>query len=111
MTHDEWVKQQGAEALTIANGIRSGAVGVIEGSRRLAALRRAVESPRLEELLTPFAAIESETDHLPVGEHQRLWAAEVLVEKRAELAAAEASHRADALVACANLIETLEQDV
>jgi len=110
MTHDKWVKLKRAEALATANGMRSGQLGVIEGSRRLVALAESVDLPRHEALFMPFVAIESQTDHLPIGEQEQFWAPDALALKRDQVAAAETLHRADALSACAELIAGLDQD-
>src|SRR5262245_38293017 len=111
VSHEEWVHGQRSEALEVARAIRSGRIGVVEGSRRLIALREGVESPALEELFSPFDAIDSQTDHLPIGDQLGLWAPDVVATKRAQLAEAESVHRQTALDACAALIECLEQDV
>src|SRR5262245_28920089 len=99
-SHADWLRRQRADALVIARGIRSGSVGVVEGSRRLAALQSAVEPGAHEELLSAFIAIDSQTDHLPIGDQLTLWAPDALVAKRAELTEAERVHRRDALKAC-----------
>ncbi len=44
--------------------------------------------------------IESETDHLPVGEVRKLWASFALKEKDVEIARAEELYRADFLETC-----------
>jgi len=49
--------------------------------------------------------IESETDHLPVGEVRRLWAPEALREKDLEIASAEAWWKAKFLEACKRIAE------
>ena len=111
MTHDDWVKQQRAEAVKTANRIRAGEIGIIEGSRQLVALCSGVESQRLEALLAPFVVIESETDHLPGNEQKGFWAPGALAAAEAAISDAESRFRADAMAACANLIAGLEQAV
>jgi hypothetical protein len=48
--------------------------------------------------------IESETDHLPVGEVRKLWAASALQEKDAEIASAEAFWKTELLGACERIV-------
>jgi len=52
-----------------------------------------------------FVSIDSETDHLPVGEMRNHWNPGVLVLKDWELAEAEKLHRIQAYDACKSLIE------
>ena len=110
-SHEEWVQQQRVAALATARQILAGDIGVVEGSRRLSALQHALEPSALEEFFTPFVAIASQTDHLPLGEVTKHWAPDALDEKRKELAEAERLHRQDAFEACRGLINRLEQDV
>ena len=56
-----------------------------------------------------FVGIESATDHLPVGEVRKHWAADALVLKDAEIKEAEAFRRDLALKAAQNLILRYER--
>jgi len=49
--------------------------------------------------------IESETDHLPVGEVRKLWASSALKEKDVEIARAEELYRADFLETCRRIVQ------
>src|SRR5262245_40157431 len=48
--------------------------------------------------------VESETDHLPVGEVRKLWAPDALKEKDVEIARAEDFYRADFLETCRRIV-------
>jgi hypothetical protein len=48
--------------------------------------------------------IESETDHLPVGDVRKLWASYALKEKDVEIAHAEELYRADFLETCRRIV-------
>ena len=50
--------------------------------------------------------VESETDHLPVGEVRRLWAPCALKEKDVEIARAEELYRAGFLETCRKIVQT-----
>lgn len=49
--------------------------------------------------------IESETDHLPVGEVRTLWASSAREEKDVEIARVEALYRADFLETCQRIVQ------
>ncbi len=49
--------------------------------------------------------IESERDHLPVGEVRKLWASSALKEKDVEIARAEELYRADFLETCRRIVQ------
>jgi hypothetical protein len=92
------------QAVTIARDVLEGRSGVIEGSRLLASLSHRVGLGEFDADFLPFVGIDSETDHLPIGEVRRHWAADALATKDAELAAAEAFYRQRAFEACSRLI-------
>jgi hypothetical protein len=88
-------------------------IGVIAGSRRLRWLDAELLNKEVgcfehdEDFLT-FAAIDSETDHLPVDSERRNWSVEALERKNKEIAKAEAFYKDDALAACRKLIERFD---
>lgn len=49
--------------------------------------------------------IESETDHLPVGEVRKLWASSALTEKDVEITRAEELYWADFLETCRRIMQ------
>ncbi len=92
------------QVVTVARDILEGRSGVIEGSRLLASLSHCIGVGEFDADFLPFVGIDSETDHLPIGEVRRHWAADALATKDAELAVAEAFYRQRASAACARLI-------
>ena len=64
------------------NSVRSSELGPIEASRMLPPLLRRLGLDPLDDDLVSFVALDSETDHLPIGRVQELWAEEALEEKR-----------------------------
>jgi hypothetical protein len=56
----------------------------------------------LEQL--PFVVIDSETDHLPMGDVRQRWAPDVLARKDVEIQEAEAFYRDCAFAACERLL-------
>jgi len=63
----------------------------------------------IDEDYTVFLGIESETDHLPVGDVRRHWSAEALAQKDVEIEAAEAFFRERALNAARGVIARYER--
>jgi hypothetical protein len=53
-------------------------------------------------------AIQSETDHLPIGGVRKLWAPDALQRKEPEIAGAEALWKAEFLEACKRIADTVE---
>jgi len=91
-------------ARDVAQAVLDGRTTVLEAVRELVYLAHTdaiadVEDRRL------IIGIESETDHLPVGDVRRLWAPEALREKDIEIASAEAWWKADFLEACKRIAE------
>jgi hypothetical protein len=84
-----------------------GKIGVIAASRELGYLRHEVE-PRIAEILVTFAAIDSETDALPIGTVRKEWNQEALRRKDEEIAEAEQFYRDTAMNAAVELIRLLE---
>ena len=59
---------------------------------------------------SPFVAIDSETDDLPVGAVRNLWDADTLTRKDLEISRCEQLYRAQCLEACSRLIERLQSN-
>src|SRR5688572_25757107 len=89
-----------AKIVEIAHAMLDGAVGIIEGSRRINDLRAALGIYHLDEDFVGFVAIDSETDTLPIAEVRTLWNEEALVEKDREVEEAERLYRERALEDC-----------
>lgn len=93
----------------IAGGIISGEHGLIAGSRQLWRLGREVGAERDPDF-TFFCALDSESDHLPIGEIRQRWNADALSEKDKEIAKFESFHRERALEICRRLVQKYEKD-
>ena len=88
----------------VASAILRGNVGVIEGSRLLCSLQCRVSSLDHDPDFLPFVGIDSETDHLPVGDVRQHWVAETLVRKDIEIQEVEAFYRDQAVAGCERLL-------
>ena len=75
MSLDEQLRNEATkQVVETANGILDGKIGIIEGSRILGGLRLKVCEGNRDPDFTGFVAIDSESDHRPVGrvrEHGR----------------------------------------
>ena len=100
------------QARELALDIVDGRIGLIEGSVRLARSRWEIEpaAPDLRHLFTPFVAVSSETDHLPLADDRAHWNADALRAKDDEARSYEESARPAIVVACRALAAALERD-
>jgi hypothetical protein len=87
-----------------AQSILSGEIGVVAGAYELGSLGRQIGANRDPDFEL-FIGIDSETDHLPVGEVRKYWNPEALRAKDAELARFESQVRDRAFEACRSLIQ------
>ena len=97
--------RQRQNVVRVARAMLDGQLGVIDGSRQLCALRSRVSPLDFDPNFLPFVGIDSETDHLPIGEVRQHWAADALATKDAELGDAEPQYREMALSGCHRLVE------
>ena len=81
-----------------------GELGIIAGSRLLVSLCSRVSSLDHDPDFLLFVGIDSETDHLPVGDVRQHWAPVALASKDEEIRSAEAFYRDDAIAACKALL-------
>jgi hypothetical protein len=87
------------KALDVAQAVLNGRTPVLEAVRSLVSLAHTDAVPDVEDRKL-IIAVESETDHLPIGDVRKLWAPEALQEKDVEIARAEALYRGAFLLAC-----------
>jgi hypothetical protein len=105
--NDEHRRLASAKILIAAQRILSGDLGIVAGARQLAPLRFDVGAEHDSDLIF-FVGVDSETDHLPVGEARQHWKPDALPAKDRELSAYEASVRDRALEVCRSLIQKYE---
>lgn len=94
-----------ARLVEIAQAILEERIGIIAGARELAWLRHDVDPEQVDEDLLGMAGIESQTDHLPLGDVRRHWAEAALRRADAEVAEQEAFFRDSAFASCRALVE------
>jgi hypothetical protein len=90
-------------AREVAGEVLDGRTTVLEAVRELVYLEH-TDAISNEDDRKLIIGIESETDHLPVGEVRKLWAASALQEKDAEIASAKAFWKTEFLEACERIV-------
>jgi hypothetical protein len=86
-------------AREVAQAALDGRTTILEAARALVSLAHTDAVPDIEDRKF-IIAVESETDHLPIGEVRKLWAPDALQEKDVEIAGAETLYRDAFLRAC-----------
>jgi hypothetical protein len=99
----------GRKVVAAARSILSCEVGVVIGARQLCSLAHQV-GVKGDPDFNLFIGIDSESDHLPIGEVRQRWNPDALLAKDAELADYEARVREPAFAACRSLIEKYDHD-
>ncbi|MBU0944258.1 MAG: DUF2489 domain-containing protein [Proteobacteria bacterium] len=94
-----------AELVSVANDIINGQIHLIEGVRKICSLRHTVDDPD-NSVFMPIRAIESETDHFPLGEIRSRCAVEYLERIDAEMKDYLDEAKQDILDACNEIINT-----
>ena len=93
------------KAINAAQAILAGEMGIIEGARLLSTLAPdLVPDWKVDPDLLVLAALDSETDDLPVGAQRKLWEAKALAERDALVARIEADARESVEAACRNIL-------
>jgi Protein of unknown function (DUF2489) len=87
-----------AEAILVEN------LGIIEGARKLFHLRSKIKAEDDKDFVF-FVGLDSETDHLPIGNVQKHWSQSALTSKKEEIESCENYYREQAFQACRNLIK------
>jgi len=92
-----------------ARRMLSGELGLIAGARELSGLGHSVGAGHDPDF-TFFVGIDSESDHLPIGEVRQHWNPEAMRVKDAEVAKFEAFYRERAFETCRRLITKYDHD-
>lgn len=97
------VASRRSELVAIATAMLDGRMHLIEGARKICKLRYAVDQPE-NEVFMPIRAIESETDHFPLGEMRKRCAADYLQRMDDEMNQYLVDARQDILAACKDIV-------
>ena len=107
MYNEERRRIASAKVVATAKCILSGELSIVAGARQFSGLRFDVGAQYDSDFIF-FVGVDSETDHLPVGEVRSRWNSNVLKAKDAELQLYEASVRERAFEVCRSLIKKYE---
>jgi hypothetical protein len=98
----EWAREK---ALNVARSILEGDVGIIEGARLLSSFgHELVPDWTVDPDFVVLGALDSETDHLPVGAERKLWEQKALAERDAIVSRIEAEAKEEVESACRNIL-------
>ena len=92
-------ESENRRARDVAQAVLVGRTTVLEAVRELFSLAHTDAIAEVEDRRF-IIGIESETDHLPVGEVRKLWAPSALKEKDVEISRAEERYKTDFLETC-----------
>lgn len=97
------VQDSRVEMVDVATAMLEGHMNLIEGVRKICVLRQSVGDPE-NEVFMPIRAIESETDHFPLGEMRAHCATDYLHRKDDEMTRYLADAKRDILTACKEIV-------
>jgi hypothetical protein len=101
-TSETYWKKQCTRLVALANDLIEGRIGVIEASRQFCRYRIWFRAERDPDFMT-FVAIDSDADHLPIGNVRQHWATDALEKKDSEIQQCEEFYKADSIEAARNL--------
>ena len=91
--------------LSAARAVVDGDLGVLDGARVIAAQAFLFDPEQDDADLPGIVGIESQTDHLLLGEHRWAWHPSALEERAAEVVAAEAFFAPSMRALCQSLLD------
>jgi len=95
-----------SELVSVANAMLDSKMDLIEGVRRVCSLRLAIDDPD-NDVFIPFRAIESETDHFPLGEMRSRCSTDYLQRMDADMTLYLSDAKQDILNGCKEIIRIL----
>jgi len=104
--HEQYLR---AKVVAVARSILAGEVGIVAGARQFGRVTHRVGVGSDPDFIF-FIGVDSETDHLPLGDVRQHWNPDALLAKDAELADYETRVRERAFAACRSLIEKYDHD-
>lgn len=101
------------ESRDLALAIADGRLGLVDGAWKLRDLSfaGAPVDDEMRALFTPFVAVTSETDHLPIGEERVNWNPDVLRAKDDEIRAYDDAHRVQMVPHCRAFAARVDRDM
>lgn len=109
VSHEDYVQMQRQHLYEIAKAILAGDLGIIAGIRQLIPFRDEIELTEAAEDFQVLIGIDSETDHLPIGDQRLNWAEAALRKKEEDIMQAETHAAKEVLSVCQRIIAKLER--
>lgn len=97
-----------AELVLLATAMIEGRLNLIDGVRKIASIRHHVGDPE-NEVFVPIRAIESETDHFPLGQMRQQCADDYLRRMDEEMDRYLATAKDDIMEACKAIVRAFSQ--
>lgn len=94
------------KTIVVCEELIRGEIGVIAASRELVSLFAHMNMDNPDFVF--FKAVESETDHLPIGEERKNWNAEALKQKDIEISENELFYKNEMIETCQKVISKLK---
>lgn len=104
MQNTETFESTRRELVAVAESMLAGETNLLEGVRRVCALRFTVEDPQ-DEVFMSIRAIDSETDHWPLGTTRATCSEEYLIRSDREIRDYLVDARDDILQACRRIVK------
>lgn len=104
MTRKQYITKQRKKVAFLVSQVLVGKLSILEASRELSKLVYEIDVDERDEDFLIFIAIDSETEHLPIGEVRKMWSKEALWKKESEITNSEKWAREIGLKACRNLL-------
>ena len=92
-----------AAIVAVAQAMIAGQLDLIDGVRQITEMRHGLDDPNAE-VLIPIRAVDSETDHFPIGPVRAHYAPRQLESIDAEMQRYLADAKNDILAACADIV-------
>lgn len=100
---DKIIANKKAELRSVATSMLEGRLHLIEGVRKICALRFNIDQPG-HEVFVPVIAVDSETDHFPLGKMRNECASDYLKKIDAEMNKYIADAKQQILSACEEIL-------
>jgi hypothetical protein len=103
ITNEEAWHSSCQKVVIAAEAILAGEIGIVAGARKQASLRFEVEAENDADFIF-FVGVDSQTDHLPLGDAEKHWNSAILESKRDEIKEYESLMKDRAHEASRNLL-------
>jgi len=108
-TRTELTDDDKKKIIELATAILDGKIGVIDGCRQMIRVTHGIAKVGSEKALLTFIGVESETDHLLIGEARKNVAPDALAQMDADVKRSEKLYRESVFEACRRVVARFSQ--